>query len=42
MKSRKVRYRHWKAFWLELLTSLYRQPGKFLLPPKKTSTENKV
>lgn len=35
MKSRKVRYRHWKAFWLELLTALYRHPGKFLLPPKK-------
>lgn len=40
MKSRKVRYRHWKAFWLELLTSLYRQPGKFLLPPKKTNIDN--
>lgn len=35
MKSRKVRYRHWKAFGLELLTALYRQPGKFLLPPRK-------
>jgi site-specific recombinase len=35
MKSRQVRYRHWKAFALELLTSLYRQPGKFLLPPNK-------
>ncbi|TXI36418.1 MAG: preprotein translocase subunit TatB [Methylophilus methylotrophus] len=35
MKSRKVRYRHWKAFWLELFTALYRHPGRFLLPPKK-------
>jgi len=35
MKSRKVRYRHWKAFWLELLTALYKQPGKFILPPRK-------
>ncbi|QDC43718.1 site-specific recombinase [Methylophilus medardicus] len=38
MKSRKVRYRHWKAFWLELFTALYRQPGRFLLPPSKTAT----
>lgn len=42
MKSRKVRYRHWKAFWLALLTSLYRQPAKFLLPPEKTNTDNKA
>lgn len=35
MKSRKVRYRHWKAFWLELLTALYKQPGRFFLPPDK-------
>ena len=38
MKSRQVRYRHWKAFARELLTSLYRQPGKFLLPPKKSES----
>ena len=36
MKSRQVRYRHWKAFVLELLTSLYRHPGKFLLPPQQS------
>lgn len=34
MKSRQVRYRHWKAFAKELLGAMYRQPGKFLLPPK--------
>jgi len=34
MKSRKVRYRHWKAFWRSLLTALNRQPGRFFLPPK--------
>lgn len=38
MKSRQVRYRHWKAFGLELISSLYRQPGKFLLPPNKTKS----
>ncbi|HSI46179.1 MAG TPA: site-specific recombinase [Methylophilus sp.] len=36
MKSRQVRYRHWKAFAQELLTLLYRQPWKFLLPPKQS------
>lgn len=36
MKSRKVRYRHWRAFALELLTSLYRNPGRFLFPPGKS------
>lgn len=34
MKSRKVRYRHWKAFWISLLSTLNRQPGRFFLPPK--------
>lgn len=36
MKSRQVRYRHWKAFANQLLGALYHQPGRFLLPPKKS------
>lgn len=35
MKSRKVRYRHWKAFLRVLLSSLNQQPGRFFLPPKR-------
>ena len=35
MKSRQVRYRHWKAFASQLFGALYHQPGRFLLPPKK-------
>jgi site-specific recombinase len=42
MKSRQVRYRHWKAFALELLTLLYRQPWKFFLPPKKMGMETRL
>ena len=33
MKSRQVRYRHWRTFFSELLTAIYRQPARFLLPP---------
>lgn len=36
MKSRKVRYRHWRLFAGELLSTIYHHPGKFLLPPKHT------
>lgn len=36
MKSRQVRYRHWKAFAKQLLGALHHQPGRFLLPPKKS------
>ncbi len=39
MKSRKVRYQHWKAFWLALWADLLHQPGKFILPPAKTGQE---
>ena len=42
MKSRQVRYRHWKAFALELLTLLYKQPWKFVLPPKKAGIESRL
>lgn len=34
MKSRKVRYRHWKIFAAELVKTIYHEPGKFLLPPR--------
>lgn len=34
MKSRQVRYQHWKVFFRSLLKALWQHPGKFFLPPK--------
>jgi site-specific recombinase len=34
MKSRKVRFEHWKTLIKTLLTRLNRHPGEFFLPPK--------
>lgn len=35
MKSRQVRYRHWKAFFSQVLQTLYSEPARFFLPPAK-------
>lgn len=40
MKSRKVRFKQWRAFLRQLASRLNQQPGEFIMPPKKSQETN--
>jgi site-specific recombinase len=42
MKSRKIRFKQWRAFLRQLASRLNQQPGEFIMPPKKMQETNQA
>ena len=42
MKSRKIRFKQWRAFLRQLASRLNQQPGEFIMPPKKSQETNQA
>ncbi len=42
MKSRKIRFKQWRAFIRQFASRLNQQPGEFIMPPKKSQETNQT
>ncbi|MEK9826370.1 MAG: hypothetical protein VW395_08885, partial [Methylotenera sp.] len=42
MKSRKVRFHHWRLFIKSLGSRINQHPGEFILPPRKSNKNNMI
>jgi site-specific recombinase len=42
MKSRKIRFKQWRAFLRQLASRLNQQPGEFIMPPKRAQETNQA